>query len=615
MKSSGCLRAGAASMSLAWAALTTGEVNFVNVGQTCNLIHENPYGSTFDSAATQCSRPAWMMHAMQAAMGNGVGVGDYDHDGDFDIYLTTQMGVPNTFYRNDIVAGQRVFTDVSIPLGLNDYGFGRHAQFVDLDNDGWQDLLLFNDDEPEAIHPTSKVFRNDHGAFVDVTANSGFDPIGYLRGGACVGDYDGDGLLDVYCGLWVFDAGSGCPGFPGYNRLFRNLGNFKFDDVTLDVGLGVLSRDSFSCVFADFDNDGDGDLYVAVDHTSDKYYRNDNGIFVDDSLAVGATHTGNDMGISVIDFDNDGDLDVYSTNITDADGIVGTTQYNTLLINQLMETQTLSFVDQAQMRGVHDTYWGWGTEFVDVDNDADLDLYAVNGFDEFLKGVSDGLVNTPEVLFINDGTGHFTRAVGCGADFVGDARAAVAFDFDLDGDQDFLVTSIYEETVLLDNRTTPKGRYLDVHLIGSCGFNANAVGARVYLTLAETTHMREVLGGGSYMAGRPFVQHFGLGSATKADSLRVVWPDGVESLFEDLPADHRVAIEYPLESSPARMTLSRGLRDFAAFQRCMGASQADPVEPGCVGFDADGSGIVEAADMPGFMRGFLWTLPGCAAPP
>lgn len=586
-------------------AAARGQVSFENVASARGLIHSNPYNQTFLFPVERWGAAASVLATMQANLGNGAGVGDFDRDGDLDVYLLNQLGLANHFFRNDLLAGGRRFSDITAALVLGDLGLGRTAMFADFDNDGWQELLLLNDDEPDGIYPASRLFRNVGGRFEDATAGSGLAPIGYVRGGACIGDYNEDGLLDVYMGLWLFQSTRPTPLFPGYNHLFRNIGGLRFEDVTESSGLGNFAHDSFSCAFADFDNDGDADLYVAVDHTSDVYYRNDGGTFVNDAIAVGATHTGNDMGISVADFDDDGDLDVYSTNVTDPAGGFGTTDFNTLLVNQLAESGTMRFVDEAGARGVRDTYWGWGTEFVDVDNDGDLDLYAVNGFDQFVASGSPGLVDTPEVMFVNDGSGHFTRAVGCGADFVGDARAAIAFDYDLDGDQDLLVTNTNEATVLLENRTEGQGRSLDVRLVGRCGFNADAVGARVFVTVGERRQMREVIAGGSYLSGRPLSLHFGLGAAASVDSLRVVWPDGSEAVFATVAADRRWSVMQGGGLSP-EVDVARSLREFAGFQRCFGHGT------GCEGFDFVAPAGVGVEDVPGFVESVQWPVMGCA---
>ena len=573
------------------ASTASAQVSFVSVGNDLGLVHSVPYGPTFDFLDTSWPRDRTAILAMmQKNMGNGAAVGDYDGDGDYDLYLLGQEGQPNKLFRNDVVNGSRRYTDVSVALGVADLGLGRLAHFADFDNDGLQDLLLINDDTTAEPHPPCRLYRNDGSTFVDVTPGSGFAPFGYLKGGACLGDYDNDGRLDVYVGFWFMETGGNNPIFPGYNRLYRNLGDFHFQDVTLDVGLGEFSRDSFTCIFADFDNDRDPDLYVAVDHTSDVYYRNDGGFFVDRTIAVGATHTGNDMGVAVADLGNDGDLDLFNTNITDNnlnDGRVGTTQYNTMQINQLTETGVLSFVDEAGPRGVRDAYWGWGAEFLDVENDGDLDLYAVNGYDQFLEIFSPGLVDTPEVLFLNDGTDHFARSAGTGADFVGDARAAVAFDYDLDGDQDLLVTNLLGTTILLENRTPNQGHWLDVLLVGGCDVNRNAVGARVHATVGDTTYTHEVIAGGSYLSGRPHEQHFGLGDAAVVDELRVAWPDGTETLRRDVAADQRIVMRRAAGDADGDHRVD--LSDFAAFQRCFGEHGIPPPKARArLDLDADG---------------------------
>jgi len=585
---------GFAIVCAGWCRPAVAQLSFVQANGDVGLTHVNNYGPTFDFTDTLPS--TWLVPAaaMQRNMGDGAAVGDYDRDGDLDLLLLNQLGIPNSLWRNDLGPSGSTFTKVGADVLPEDTGLGKTAMFADLDNDGWQDLLLINDDETNADYPHCKIYRNNHGTFTDVTDGSGFSPEGVIKGGMCVGDYDGDGLLDVYVTFWLFYGPEGPALFSGYNRLYRNLGGFHFQDVTLDVGLGTLGRDSFTCAFADFDNDGDSDLYVAVDHSSDAYYRNDGGVFTDQTFAVGATHMGNDMGIAVADFDGDGDLDVYSTNITDpgTSGVhFGTGTYNTLLINQTVETGTLSFVDEALARGVADTGWGWGTEWLDADNDGDLDLYAVNGFDQWIASQDPfhALLHSPAVLFENDGTGSFAHTVGSDADFVGDSRAAIAFDYDRDGDQDLVVSNTNQPTILLENQTTSAGHGLDVELFGGCGVSVDGVGARIHVTAGQHSQMQEVIGG-----GRPFERHFGLADATSVDQLRVDWPDQTSTLVTHVPVDQHVL----LYKTPGDYDFSGtiDLADFAALQRCLSEPEL-ATAPLCNAIDVDRSGLIDEADV------------------
>jgi len=592
----------------AWLAGTCGvtfaQIVFVDANASVGLTHVNTYGQTFDFSDIRPPFTPSMGATMQRNMGNGAAVGDYDRDGDLDLYLLNQKGIANGLWRNDVAPEAIGFSQETSGSVVGDTGFGRVAFFADLDNDGWQDLLLVNDDRDGADYPPCRIYRNDHGRFADVSDGSGFAPPGVIKGGACLGDYDNDGLLDVYVTLWLFYGTDGPSVWEGYNRLYRNLGGFRFQDVTLDVGLGLLGRDSFSCAFADFDNDGDGDLYVAVDHSSDVYYRNDDGVFVDQTVAVGATHKGNDMGIAVADFDHDGDLDVYSTNITDpgtSSPIYGTGKFNTLLVNQIVETGTLAFVDEAAARGASDTAWGWGAEWFDADNDGDLDLYAVNGFEQWIKGTNPfhPLLHTPAVLLENDGTGHYTPTVSCGAEIVYDSRGAIAFDYDADGDNDLLISNVNQPTILLENRTSGAGHWLGVRLFGGCGVNVDAVGARVIAQVAATTYTHEVIAGGSYLSGRSLEAHFGLGNPAVVDVLTIHWPDGKDTVLKDLPSDRMVTIHKTPGDYDFSGTID--LRDFAAYQRCL-ASASVVISPLCEALDLDQSGSLDRDDYHGWRQ-------------
>ncbi len=529
-------------------------VHFVERANALGVVHSNPYGHTFDftplDLGTSIQR---RLELLQRNMGNGAAVGDVDQDGDLDLYLLGQLGSDSVLLRNDLDRVPHRFTDVTERAGVVNRGLGRVATFADLNNDGWQDLLVLNDSDSSAVFPVSEIYRNNtDGTFASVTAGSGFAPTGAFKGGLTLADYDRDGLLDIFVTVWCAEAVAGQCALEGHNRLYRNLGDFRFDDVTLEVGLGIVALNCLTPVFADFDNDGDPDLYVAVDHSSDFYYRNDNGFFTDHTTAAGTTHTGNDMGLAIADFDDDGDLDIYSTNITDPAKRCGRTQYNTLQVNQLAETGENVFIDGALEHGVLDTAWGWGTEFVDVDNDGALDIFAVNGFDEFVEHRCPHIYRTPSVLFINNGNGRFNPAMNTGAEVSLDSRAAIAFDYDRDGDQDLLVTNVAGPTLLLDNDSGTSNHWLDVDLVGGGAVNTDAIGSRVYATVGGLTYMREFIAGGSYLSGRPHEAHFGLGQADIVDVLRVRWPDGTESSQRNVHVDQRMTIYHPEANPPVR---------------------------------------------------------------
>ncbi len=532
----------ASCAGLALSGVAAAQVTFTNITQSAGITFTLDYGKTLDLDTDIPESAVPGLEIVQRNQGNGVAVADYDNDGDLDLLFLGQLRHPSVLYRNDLGAG---FVDVTEQSGVRNLGVGRVAQFVDLNNDGWKDLIIANDRRCDTVDHASVLYRNNgDGTFTDVTESSGFTPTGLIIGGMGLTDYQRDGLVDIYVTFWGALQQGKYTYFEGHNRLYKNLGNFQFQDVTRAVGLEKVSSNCYTPIFCDFDKDGDADLYIAVDGYSDKYYRNDNGSFVDKTLVAGATHVGTDMGIAPCDFDNDGDIDLYCTNATHPQGLYGG---NTLLVNQLVPSGSMFFQDQAAARGVWDTAWGWGTEWVDVDNDGDRDLFAVNGFDEYATYYYDaataaGYVNQPANLFLNDGTGHFTEPLNTGAEVIGDARATIAFDVDRDGDLDLLISHINAAPVLLRNDTPSANHWLDIELIGGAGSSRDAIGAKIQVVAGGTTYTHEVIGGGSFQAGRPFEAHFGLGAATIVSDVWVTWPNGTTTHLVNVPVDQHLFV-------------------------------------------------------------------------
>ncbi len=146
---------------------------------------------------------------MQRNMGNGAAVGDYDDDGDLDVYLLSNAGHPARLFRNDLESGELRFRDVTEEAGVSDDGLGRVAHLADLDGDRDLDLLVLNDHDGEGVLPPSRLFRNDgDGTFTDVSEKSGLQFVSFLIGGASLADYDRDGDLDVYVSVWTREIGA-----------------------------------------------------------------------------------------------------------------------------------------------------------------------------------------------------------------------------------------------------------------------------------------------------------------------------------------------------------------------------------------------------------------------
>lgn len=469
---------------------------------------------------------------LERNLGNGAAVGDFDNDGDLDIYILAQTGFSNRLFLNNLETGSKTFTDITPPVLAQTNFMSRVAHFVDLDNDNNLDILLINDGRNGLSN--SKIFRNNgDSTFTDVTSvsNNEFSPTGFFRLGCALADYDNDGLIDIYVTNWsnavTRDSGS----YPGVNKLYRNLGDFVFEDVSDILDFNNVNLDSFGAIFKDFNEDLTPDIHQTIDHQEDLFYINDGSSFSESAEVLGVDHTGNDMGVTAADWDDDDDLDIYATNITEPRSEFGTTNYNAFHINQLSETNQFFFIESAVLFNVEDTFWGWGTDFIDIENDGDLDLIAVTGFDNFVEDrVPDAfLYQTPSVLFRND-NGQFNRVSSSGLNEEDDSRTLIVFDYDRDGDEDLLITNINQPVRLLENVAPNQGNWL--HLILKP--DNKAIGATVYAEINGITKRRDIIAGKSYLAGTPSEVHFGLGDATQVDSLTIRWADGVEQSITNL---------------------------------------------------------------------------------
>ncbi len=369
------------------------------------------------------------------------------------------------------------------------------------------------------------------GAFVDATADSGLTSAPDAYS-AAFADYDRDGDLDLYLTHWIAEGGRG-----GY--LWRNDGAGHFADVSASAGLIIPGCLDFTPNFADIDADGWPDLLLAADFGTSRVLRNaGDGTFVD--ITTSAISDENGMGATVGDYDNDGDLDWFVSSIHDADGTAegnwGITG-NRLYSNRGDGT----FDDVTGSAGVREGFWGWGSCFADFDNDGHLDLFQVNGFS---AAEAAQFHEDPARLFLANGDGAFTeQALARGIADTGGGRGVVCFDYDRDGDVDVFIANNQGPSRLYRNDGGNSGHYLGIVLKGAPP-NTQAIGARILVRAGGTTQLRELRAGSNFASQDPAEAHFGLGRHRTA-AVTVLWPDGSKTTLKRRRADQVLEIVHP----------------------------------------------------------------------
>ena len=478
--------------------------------------------------------------------GSGAAFFDYDGDGDLDLYVVNgstyanyNAGPGNVLYRND----SGVFTAVAV--GVEDRGWGSGVAVGDYDGDGHSDLYVTN-------YGANALYRSRGDGTFTAVAEQGDD----FSTSAAFFDYDGDGDLDLYVanyvvfdigpvlqdpelddpcvylgGLRVFCGPQGMEG--GRDRLYRN-DDGMFADVTTESGVAAANfHYGLGVMPADFDGDGDLDLFVANDETPNVLFRNDGGRLDDIGLEAGVAYNGDgeleaSMGVDAGDCDGDGDLDLYVTNF------YGET--NTLYLNSGDGT----FVDATSERGLAAPtvgYLGWGTRFFDFDFDGDLDLFVANGhvYPQVDAASAGGRYAQRNQLFANEGSGVFAP-MEAGLRVEKSSRSAISGDYDLDGDLDLFITNIDDSPTLLRN-DTDAGRYLVVQV------EPETVGTWVRLVAGGRTQVRSVGGAAGYLGHSDVRLYFGLGQAERVERVEVRWPDGAVTRLEDLPVNEVVVVQ------------------------------------------------------------------------
>jgi len=502
------------------------------------------------------------------SMSGGVALLDFDNDGLLDIYLTDSLTVDtakdpkaarSALYRN---LGNWKFEDVTDKAGVGNAGWAMGACTADVDGDGWEDLYVTG-------LGVNRLYRNNHdGTFTDIAPAAGVTGGGWSAG-CGFADYDRDGKLDLFVSRYVhidldhlpeFGKGKTClyrgvavqcgpRGLPGEgDLLYHNDGNGRFTEVGAKAGVSD-PHEYFGMGIAwfDFNHDGWPDLYVANDSGPNYLYENQkDGTFKDVAFPMGVavSEDGGEqgsMGVAVGDYDNSGRLSLYVTNFAE--------EYNALYHDDGDHFSDVSFRSKGAASSL--PYVKWGTAFFDYDNDGFLDLISVNGhvypqLDKTKLGAAAGY-RQRKLLYHNRGDGTFEE-VGAqfGPVFTEErvSRGLAAGDLDNDGRLDLVINDLDGAPQLLRNEHEGAGHWLLVHLKGK-GKMTDAIGAVVTVRAGKLSQMRNVRSGTSYLSQDDTRPHFGLGQATQADVVEVLWPDGTRTKLEGVKADQILEVRQP----------------------------------------------------------------------
>ena len=519
-------------------------------------------------------------YPMPAVMGGGLAVFDANGDGNLDIFVVSPAAGGNRFYLQQ--AGGS-FTDATAAAGLEGDGMGAAAG--DLDNDGDVDLYLTR------AGPDRLLLNDGTGVFADRTEAWNAATRGWSSSAALL-DYDRDGYLDIYVARYVaFDPERVCSQHGGRRDfcgptefeglsdvLLHNLGGRGFKDVSAAAGITAVEDAGLGVVAADFDHDGQVDIYVANDaDPNNLWIPEGGGRFIDDAVLQGAAFNrwGNSeagMGIATGDADLDLDLDLFVTHlITETN-----TYYRNLMLPGFEDATIESDLGAASL-----DLTGFGTAFFDADNDGDLDLAVANGAVKRRPSAlappggpgaasspgataiprtatTPGSVGSlpavwadyvePNLLLINQG-GRFTDASSEPPwTELGLSRALVPADLDRDGDLDVVIANLDGPPQVLRNLTIdnavpppPGANWLQIRAVDP-RLNREAIGARMTVHTTSGSRLLHVLSSGGYLSTGPATAHIGLGTADAVVSFDVVWPDGLTETFDGTAANQVVEL-------------------------------------------------------------------------
>jgi enediyne biosynthesis protein E4 len=505
-------------------------------------------------------------------MGSGVALFDYDNDGRLDIFVlngatladpTPKGSVPqksgpkewNRLYHQKL---DGTFEDVTEKSGLQGTRYAMGMAVGDYDNDGFEDIFVTSYGGNSLYH------NNGDGTFSDVTTNAGVAGSGWSTSAAWV-DLDNDGLLDLIVLRylqWDFDdiwCGEHKEGYRAYCHpdsfkaiaplVYHNDGNGHFTEVSRKIGIAEPGK-GLGIALADYDRDGQVDLFVANDSMPEFLYHNKgDGTFEEVGLASGVAvdgegHSYAGMGVDFADYDNDGFPDLVITDLANQMYALyhnngnGTFDYNSYP----------SGIGRMTM-----THSGWGVRFFDFDNDGWKDLLIAQGHDiDTIQLTFPNLrYREPMLLARNTGKGFVDVSAEAGAAFQAPwvGRGMAIGDIDGDGRLDAVVTTNDGAIHILHNATSTTNHWLGLKLVGHKS-NRDAIGAEVKIMTATGAQFATVTTASSYLSSSDKRVHFGLGAERTVRRIEIRWPSGIRQTLENISGDQILTVDEPSAQQP-----------------------------------------------------------------
>ena len=546
-------------------------------------------------------------------MGGGIAAGDINNDGLTDLFFTGNM-VENKLYLNK---GALQFEDISSKAGISgDNRWFTGTTMADVNNDGYLDIycMVGGQSDPKA---NLLYINNGDGTFTESAKEYGLDDIGNSVD-ASFFDYDMDGDLDVYVANYPVTPFQ----YNSYNykmrmdrvtdeetdNLYRNDGGY-FTKVTEEANIKLYSL-SLSVTASDLNRDGWTDLYISNDFATPDcmYINNKDGTFRN-VIKTSTAHTSfYGMGVDIADFNNDGFLDILQMdmdaalnrrskanmasmdpqmfeNITKV-GFQYQYMQNTLQLNSgILEAGHPKFSDISRLAGLSSTDWSWAPLFADLDNDGWKDVFVSNGTrreinnkDYFAalegekKNKDSLLVKSLRIpsekidnyVFRNKGDLTFEQANEYwGISHKGFSNGAVYADLDNDGDLEIITNNIDEEPSFFENKSSEINNSLSIKFNGHAQ-NRFGLGAKVTLTSGGITQTQELTLSRGFQSSVAPQLHFGLGTSTLIDNIKVTWPDGAVQHIKDVPVNQFITLDYS-DATPVKATTNNNNALFDSF--------------------------------------------------